>query len=643
MKLLSLTATFGCLSHETLTFSDGLTLIEAPNGSGKSTWCAFLRTMLYGLDTRQRDRRGVPADKNRYRPWNGEPMEGQMLCEFEGRVLEVRRLTNGGVPMGEFSAVYRDTGLPAEGLTAENLGEMLTGTSREVFDRSVFLRQSGLAVTRSQELEKRMAALVSSGEEDVSWSQADEQLRSWQRRRRFQKTGLLPQLEQEEAALRMTLDQTMDLRQELAQVQARASALRRQKEHWDSRLAQENSDLQSAGQQRRAEAAQELKAAQERLDELQNQVRGFGGQDGREEDELMEDMDDLRREIKVRRRLMSVFVVVVVILTLGLAAAFVLPTYFPDLTDQLPLTIPLFPVEFLAAIAGVLWVLVLFFAILRAVSDHRANKEWKKLMGLLEQRQQEDSTQHRAIEEATAQYEQAKRLYDAVEYQPVGSAFLPPEAELCRESLHKAEQDIARLQGQLEAQGDPASVDAQLDSVREQTARLQTDYDALEVALQVLRESEDQLHARFSPQLSDRAGEYFARLTRNDTQEVGLTRTMDITLRAHGSLTDRPLSYMSQGTADQLYLALRLAVSDLLLPQPQDCPLVLDDALVTFDDTRLALALTLLSELAQERQVILFTCQNREARLLAHMGKPYTAAHLTSSVDTGRLPLGVSR
>ena len=50
MKLLRLTATFGCLDHATLEFGPGLTLIEAPNGGGKSTWCAFLRTMLYGLD-----------------------------------------------------------------------------------------------------------------------------------------------------------------------------------------------------------------------------------------------------------------------------------------------------------------------------------------------------------------------------------------------------------------------------------------------------------------------------------------------------------------------------------------------------------------------------------------------------------------
>ena len=41
-------------------------------------------------------------------------------------------------------------------------------------------------------------------------------------------------------------------------------------------------------------------------------------------------------------------------------------------------------------------------------------------------------------------------------------------------------------------------------------------------------------------------------------------------------------------------------------------PLVLDDALVHFDGERLALALDLLKELAKTRQILLFTCQNRE-------------------------------
>ena len=60
---------------------------------------------------------------------------------------------------------------------------------------------------------------------------------------------------------------------------------------------------------------------------------------------------------------------------------------------------------------------------------------------------------------------------------------------------------------------------------------------------------------------------------------------------------------------DQLYLALRLAVSRELTPS---APLVLDDALVRFDDVRHAAAMEILRQEADEKQVILFTCQTRE-------------------------------
>lgn len=43
-----------------------------------------------------------------------------------------------------------------------------------------------------------------------------------------------------------------------------------------------------------------------------------------------------------------------------------------------------------------------------------------------------------------------------------------------------------------------------------------------------------------------------------------------------------------------------------------DSPLILDDALVRFDDTRMQAALAILEDMAKSRQVILFTCQQRE-------------------------------
>ncbi len=58
---------------------------------------------------------------------------------------------------------------------------------------------------------------------------------------------------------------------------------------------------------------------------------------------------------------------------------------------------------------------------------------------------------------------------------------------------------------------------------------------------------------------------------------------------------------------------MRLAVSQLLCP---GTPLILDDALVRFDDSRLAAALRVLRQEAESRQVLLFTCQSREQEAL---------------------------
>ena len=182
------------------------------------------------------------------------------------------------------------------------------------------------------------------------------------------------------------------------------------------------------------------------------------------------------------------------------------------------------------------------------------------------------------------------------------------------------EQEIAQLQGQLTALGDPVAVDAQLDEVEEETARLQADYDALEIAIEALQTADRQLHARFSPRLSQQAEAYFAQLTQGAFSQITLDRDFSVTVGQAGSLTPRPLALLSQGTRDQLYLALRLGVADLVLPTPDACPLILDDALLAFDDDRLAEALHLLTQLAAKRQVILFTCQHREFFMLEDQG-----------------------
>ena len=127
MRIYSMTATFGKLEGQSLTLKPGLNRIHAPNEWGKSTWCAFLMAMLYGVDTRAKSTRGSLADKDHYAPWSGSPMSGRMELDWQGRNITIERSTRGRIPLGCFRAYETETGAEVPELTAENCGQMLLG------------------------------------------------------------------------------------------------------------------------------------------------------------------------------------------------------------------------------------------------------------------------------------------------------------------------------------------------------------------------------------------------------------------------------------------------------------------------------------------------------------------------------------
>ena len=194
MIIKRMTASFGCLDGKTLELKPGLNVIAAPNESGKSTWCAFIRAMLYGVDSSERARSGHLPDKLKYAPWSGAPMAGEMDISHAGRDITLRRSTKAAnAPMREFSAVYTGTEERVPGLDGASAGEALTGATREVFRRSAFIGQGESAISGSAELEKRIVSVVSTGEEEgASWSEADAQLREWQRKRKYNRRGAIP-------------------------------------------------------------------------------------------------------------------------------------------------------------------------------------------------------------------------------------------------------------------------------------------------------------------------------------------------------------------------------------------------------------------------------------------------------------------
>ena len=266
MIVRKMTASFGVLQNRTLELSPGLNIIEAPNEYGKTTWCAFLRAMLYGIDTAQRGRAGKKPDKVLYAPWSGSPMAGTMEITFGGKDITLSRSTRiPSAPMRVFSAVYSRSGQPVLDLTGENAGETLTGASLPVFERTAFIGPAGLGVQQGAELEKKIASLVTAGEESGSFSEAEARLRALQRKCRYRTGGRLPELEAEMAAVNEKLAAIDKTAEELARAEELAE---------NARLHSANAQKNFAGAQekRRADAMAQLEACRAAREKAESEV-----------------------------------------------------------------------------------------------------------------------------------------------------------------------------------------------------------------------------------------------------------------------------------------------------------------------------------------------------------------------------------
>ena len=178
-----------------------------------------------------------------------------------------------------------------------------------------------------------------------------------------------------------------------------------------------------------------------------------------------------------------------------------------------------------------------------------------------------------------------------------------------RAEIETLSRQLAQANGRLAAMGDPLVLSSSLGCMLEEYEQLCGEYDAITLAVETLKDADSEIERRFSPELGRVASSYMSAVTGGRYADVLINRDFSAMTRVSDDAVSRRAEYLSAGTLDIMYLAVRLAVCELALPDGETCPLILDDALVNLDDERLEQAMKLLAEVSKERQVILFTCR----------------------------------
>ncbi|MBQ4046894.1 MAG: AAA family ATPase [Clostridia bacterium] len=730
---------FGCVDGE-LTLAPGLNVVYAPNETGKSTWCALVRATLYGVESAERAKAGMMPVKTKYLPWSGKPAFGRITVRKDGRPITITRQTQRGRMFSAFSAVYADTNEPVTEFDATTAGEALTGVAVDVFTRSLFCAGDQMAVSENAELERKIAAIAGTGDDEISASAANKLLNSWKNERRHNKTGKLPQLEEKIRQNRADLAEISESNRQILAIDGELKLQRAER----AALAADKAAfaaIDTAGPSARLEAADEV--AQNAADRAiafraEHGLSGYRGDRavceaaaehfritaGREAECRIAEAEyytaESRRTAHALPERLAAFN--------GCTAEFAREDAAADRkkAEELLAAKPKIWLFFAAVVAAAIGVALkqpayhesmlgwafLFFGCAAAVTlagmgfgsifsarrDRRQGQsicdsfgaaapaeitaleleyerylETARICGedaeaaadkLTMLRKKYAAAKQRAEElagylkiplnadaaaEAEALVRLNRRLDDlcaeadrtsaaADELRETLAADLRAKTEeaartarcgsleateaaiaAADEAIRAGEHRRAELCGRLSHFADFAYLSAETAQLEEEHARLSAEYEALTLAMGWITESADELARRLTPKLCSRASELFAAMTGGKYGEVQLDKHFAAEVLAEGEGLPRSMLQLSRGALDQLYLAIRIALSEIFFDDALP-PLVLDDCFAAFDDARCADSIALLAELSKDRQIVIFTCRAREADAAKRFG-----------------------
>ncbi|HEX6210587.1 MAG TPA: hypothetical protein VF136_07405, partial [Methylomirabilota bacterium] len=243
--------------------------------------------------------------------------------------------------------------------------------------------------------------------------------------------------------------------------------------------------------------------------------------------------------------------------------------------------------------------------------NETAIAEWQRLQSLLD-----GSTLDELAERATADARRARELATQVG-EPVATPAEPPavlEARVARLNevlvTETSRHDALRgsLQARREAVPDVAAAEESVLAAREELHRVEALAATLDRTLVLLRAAEERVHRSLSPVLAASVGRWLPLVCRGAYVDVSVDPA-DLSIRVKEAATGkwREARLLSEGTREQIYLLLRVAMAEHLVVNGETAPLLLDEVTVQSDPERKAQLLDVLHRLSAERQVVLFT------------------------------------
>lgn len=180
--------------------------------------------------------------------------------------------------------------------------------------------------------------------------------------------------------------------------------------------------------------------------------------------------------------------------------------------------------------------------------------------------------------------------------------------------IHKLKLDLENIEPKLEKM---VNLIEEIQIEEENIKKLNEEKDVFLETKEIIENSYEEMKNNVTPKFNICLSEYIDKISGGKYNNIKINDGIQVEL-TNGKLI--PIEKLSEGTIEQIYLALRLSVIDQI--SKEKLPIFLDETFAYYDDERLAATLKFINSV--QNQAIIFTCTNRETEILEQLGIEYS-------------------
>lgn len=609
---------FGKLHNKEIDFDDKINIVYGENESGKSSVLKFISCMLYGTSKNKNGKEF--SDFEKFKPWKIEDFSGKIRYELDsGDGFEVYREFKKKNPV-----IYNDNkeDISKSFVMDKNKGidffTEQTGIDEEVFSNTAINEQEGLKLSRSSQttIIQKISNLISSGDDSISFKKSMDRLI----KRQNEEVGTDRTFQRPINNVTSRINKLMDEKLSLETYKEKIYDTSLEKEQLEEEEKKEETEIDFLKELKTKLDSNRLKTAEitfnknleneynQKIIELNQKIENDHG-------------EDKYKKVNLKTHLISITILLfVLILILAFAN---------NKSISIAVIVPIF-----CLIINILLnrqknreyerlnnyknsKLVNEIEVLKENKEVKASEVKEKEQILNDEIQMENealikkyngkidndfilNALSKNYDETIKEIDTKEKRLNTVKFKLQSMEKTSSEIELKLDNLSKIEEEIEDLEQE-----------------KEELLSLNNSYN---LARECLESAYNQVKENISPKFTNNLCKIISEISNNRYKNVVVSDNDGLKVEVeNGSYV--PVSRLSVGTIDQMYLSLRLSALEEI--SKEKLPIILDEAFAYFDDERLKNLLKYLNDNYSNNQIIIFTCSKREKKLLNELNIKY--------------------